>query len=166
MPTFQTVTLFSAATTTALVAGLFYAYSCSVNPGLHQLPDAAYLSAMQSINRAILNPVFFFSFLGTPLLLPLTTWQQFSQPVTLRFWLLLAATFVYMIGVFGITMFCNVPLNNALDAFSMENASAAELGAQRSGFEMPWNRWHAIRTIASIVTLLLVLGACLSSKGE
>ncbi|MBD2701630.1 DUF1772 domain-containing protein [Spirosoma sp. BT702] len=166
MPNFQTFALYSAATTTALMAGLFYAYSCSVNPGLHRLPDVAYLSAMQSINRAILNPVFFICFLGAPASLPLSTWHQYGQPVTLRFWLLLAATSVYVVGVFGVTMFCNVPLNNALDAFSIENASVAQLSEQRSAFELPWNRWHSIRTIASVIALMLVLGACLAAKEE
>lgn len=70
---------------TALVAGLFYAYSCSVSPGLGRLPDAGYLSAMQSINRAIQNPVFFISFLGCLILLPLSTYLHYSSPVTLRF---------------------------------------------------------------------------------
>ena len=47
-----------AATTTALIAGLLYAYSCSVNIGLGRLADAEYISAMQSINKAIQNPLF------------------------------------------------------------------------------------------------------------
>ena len=42
-----------AATTTALITGLLYAYSCSVNIGLGRLADAEYIAAMQSINKAI-----------------------------------------------------------------------------------------------------------------
>ncbi|GAB3989925.1 DUF1772 domain-containing protein [Spirosoma daeguense] len=166
MPTLSTITLYAAATTTALMAGLFYAYACSVNPGLNRLSDEAYLSAMQSINRAILNPVFFLCFLGAPVLLPLSTWLQFSQPLTLRFWLLLIASFVYVIGVFGVTAACNVPMNEALDAFNIQTASAEEISAQRATFEKPWNNWNTVRTVANIVALLLVLGACLSPKTE
>jgi uncharacterized membrane protein len=51
------------ATVTALIAGLFYAYTCSVNIGLGKLPDEGYIAAMQSINREILNLLFFVSFM-------------------------------------------------------------------------------------------------------
>ena len=43
----------------ALIAGLFYSFSVSVNPGLHKLSDSEYIKATKSINRAILNPFFF-----------------------------------------------------------------------------------------------------------
>src|SRR5438105_15298485 len=89
------IILLATATTTALIAGLFYAYSCSVNPGLGRLPDNEYLAAMQSINRAILNPVFFMSFMGTLLLLPLSTYLHYRQPNRSLFYLLLMATILY-----------------------------------------------------------------------
>ncbi|QHV99121.1 anthrone oxygenase family protein [Spirosoma endbachense] len=164
MPTLQTITLASAATTTALMGGLFYAYSCSVNPGLGRLSDVAYLSAMQSINRAILNPVFFVGFMGTAILLPLSTWSHYQQPVSGRFWLLLCASIVYLIGTFGVTILGNVPLNDALDAFSIQTASAEEVTAQRARFEAPWNRLHAIRTVAAVLAVILVIIACLTDR--
>jgi uncharacterized membrane protein len=67
------VLLFFTILLSGLVAGLLYAYSCSVNSGLKNLPDAAYLKAMQSINIAIQNPLFFASFLGLPVLLIINT---------------------------------------------------------------------------------------------
>ncbi len=161
MPTLQNITLASAATTTALMAGLFYAYSCSVNPGLSRLSDAAYLVAMQSINRAILNPVFFIGFVGTAVLLPLSTWLQYGQPVSLRFQLLLCATVIYWVGVSGVTMLGNVPLNEALDSFNVQTASVEEIAAQRAAFESPWNQLNTIRTIASVLAIVLVIIACL-----
>jgi uncharacterized membrane protein len=51
-------TLLIAVILTGLIAGLFFAYACSVNLGLTRLADAEYLKAMQSINGAILNPWF------------------------------------------------------------------------------------------------------------
>ena len=159
--TFANISLLAAAFTTALIAGLFYAYSCSVNPGLGKLSDANYLLAMQSINREILNPVFFMSFMGTVILLPVCTFMQYSQPVSLRFWLLLTATILYVVGVFGVTMFGNVPLNNALDAFNIPAASPAELAAMRLRLEGPWNSLNTIRTLANILSLMLVIAACM-----
>lgn len=63
MLTFQNIILIMTATTTALISGLLYAFTCSVNLGLGRLPDWAYINAMQSINRAILNPLFLLVFL-------------------------------------------------------------------------------------------------------
>lgn len=161
MFTLANIVLVVTATTTALIAGLFYAYACSVNLGLGRLPDAQYLAAMQSINRAIQNPLFFASFLGTVLLLPLSTYLHYGQPATIRFWLLLAATMVYLVVVLGVTMFGNVPLNEALDGFTLGGASVEEMAKQRAAFEEPWNNLHTIRTIASMLTLILVIFACL-----
>mgnify|MGYP003575908297 CR=1 FL=1 len=149
------------ATSTALIAGLFYSYSCSVNPGLGKLPDEGYLAAMQSINREILNPVFFATFMGTLILLPVSTWLQYSAGASKSFLFLLAATLIYAVGVFGVTMFGNVPLNDALDKFNLHSASMEEIKSQRSMFEVPWNKLHNIRTIANIVSLVLVVIACL-----
>jgi len=158
--TFSNIALLAAAFTTALIAGLFYGYSCSVNAALGRLPDAGYLAAMQSINREILNPLFFMSFMGTLILLPVSTWLQYSNPVSLRFYLLLAATLVYTVGTFGVTIIGNVPLNDALDVFHIQ-ASPEVLHQQRELFEKPWNQLHSIRTIANAIALILVLMACI-----
>lgn len=153
------------ATLTALIAGLFYAFSCAVNPGLGKLSDERYLAAMQSINKEIQNLLFLSSFMGTLLLLPLSTWLQFRIGVTDSFWLLLTATFVYAIGVFGLTMFGNVPLNQALDRFNLSSAAAKEMTIQRERFEIPWNRFHRIRTVASVLTVMLVIAALVYRTG-
>lgn len=147
-------------TTTGLMAGLFFAWSCSVIPGLARLPDAGYLAAMQAMNRAILNPLFLAAFIGTLLLLPLSTILHYGRPAPARFWLLLAAAIVYAVGVFGVTMAGNVPLNETLDAFNLGSASASDLAAQRAAFERPWNDLHLIRTWASTLSLLLAIIAC------
>jgi uncharacterized membrane protein len=57
----------------------------------------------------------------------------------------------------------NVPLNNMLDAFDLRNSGIEELAKQRRGFEIPWNRLHTIRTIASIAALALVIVACVKN---
>ncbi|WP_128546641.1 anthrone oxygenase family protein [Larkinella soli] len=162
--TITDVVVLSAAVATGLMAGLFYAYSFSVSPGLARVSDAAYLAAMQAINRAILNPVFFAGFLGALVLLPLSTWLQYGQPVSARFWLLLGAAVVYTVGVFGVTGLGNVPLNDALEAFDLSSATADELAAMRTRFESPWNRLNAVRTLSAVLSELLVTAALLSPK--
>lgn len=153
-----TIVLILATLTTALIAGLFYSYSCSVNPGLGQLPDKEYLGAMQAINKAILNPLFFFSFMGTLLLLPLSCYLHYQQP---NFTFLLAATIIYIVGTFGVTVAGNVPLNEALAQFDLNTASVTEIANHRTKFEGAWNRLHSIRTIANVASLVFAIMACI-----
>ena len=161
MLTAANILLVLTATTTALMAGLFYAFSCSVNLGLARLSNAEYISAMQSINRAIQNPIFFAAFLSAPILLPISTFLHYEQPLPVRFRYLLAATIIYLIGTFGVTMFGNVPLNNALDRFDLESAAEAEIALQRTNFETRWNNLNTIRTVSSTLAVILVAIACL-----
>lgn len=154
---FSTTLWVLTATTTALVAGLFYGYSVSVNPGLHALSNVEYLKAMQSINRAILNPSFFVCFLGSLFLLPATTYLQYSGASSVSFWLLIGATLLYATGVMGVTVLGNVPLNEALDKIDLQQITANEMESQRIRFEKPWNQLHNIRTFASVISFILVI---------
>jgi uncharacterized membrane protein len=73
---FENIILVLAGILTALVTGLYFGYSVSVNGGLHRLNDFEFVKAMQSINAAIQNPLFFVSFIAPLLLLPLATFLQ------------------------------------------------------------------------------------------
>ena len=145
---------------TALMAGLFYAWSCSVMPGFARLADREFVSAMQATNRAIQNPIFFAAFFGAPVFLVISAVLFYDQST--RFSLLLAATNVYFVGTFGVTVFGNVPLNNRLDRFDLETAGVEEIAAQRANFERRWNNLNTIRTVSSTAALVLVLIACLN----
>ncbi len=158
------IILLITATATALSAGIFYTFTCSVNSGLRKLPDREYLSAMQSINKEILNPLFFMNFLGALLLLPISSWLHYRDGDSSRFVLLLIATLVYVTGVFGVTILGNVPLNNVLAGINLSASTVEEISKLRIHFEVPWNRLHTIRTISSTISLVLVLMACLNSS--
>ena len=73
---FENIILVLAGTLTALVTGLYFGFSVSVNGGLHRLNDYEYVKAVQSINAVIQNPFFIVSFIGPVLLLPLATFLQ------------------------------------------------------------------------------------------
>lgn len=158
--TLSTIILVITMTLIALQAGLFYAWSCSVMPGFARLADREFVSAMQKTNRAILNPVFFASFFGAPIFLIISTVFHYHQ--SSRFWFLLAATIVFLVGTFGVTMFGNVPLNNRLDHFDSESATDEEINLQRKNFERPWNNLNTIRTSASTIAVILTAIACLN----
>jgi uncharacterized membrane protein len=146
----------------ALIAGLFYAYSCSVNLGLGKLSDIEYIKAMQSINREIQNPLFFTCFFGALILIPLSAYLNYNQQPSVRFCLLLIAAFAYIVGVFGVTVGGNVPLNNALENFSVINATQESIRDQRALFETKWNTLNAIRTVSSLLAVVLLIIACMN----
>lgn len=129
-------------------------------PGFARLPDREFILAMQATNRAIQNPVFFAAFFGAPILLPFSAFLHYGQ--TARFRCLLAATVIYLIGVFGVTVFGNIPLNNALDRFDLKSAREEDAARQRANFEERWNDLNTVRTASSTLAVLLVVFACLN----
>ncbi|MGH7158341.1 MAG: DUF1772 domain-containing protein [Candidatus Saccharimonadales bacterium] len=156
--TFENIVLVIAGTLTALLAGLFFGYAVSVVPAFKRLKDAEYVRAMQAINIAILNPVFFVSFMGPLVLLPFSAFLAWDNDSTARFWLLVCASAVYIVGTFGITAAGNVPLNEKL---AKAEGSEKELSAARAAFETSWNYLHNLRTFAAIAATILVFAACL-----
>ena len=158
----QTI-LFATAITTGLIAGLFYSWTVSVTPGIHKLGDREYLLAFQAMNKAILNPFFFLSFIGTVVLLPCATWIHFSIDRT-KFYLLLAASLIYWIGILGVTAAGNVPMNESLAALDVNAASTAEISARRLAFESRWNLLNTVRTLTSISSFVLVIIACIRQR--
>jgi uncharacterized membrane protein len=157
----QTIILIITTLFSGLMAGLFYAWSISVTPGLAKINDISYLQAFQSMNRAILNPLFFVFFFGLVLLLPLLSYLSFQTSIGNQFWYVLAATILYFIGIMGVTIGGNIPLNNALEALQIESMTPEQMDVFRKGFESKWNRLNHIRTISSILTFLLLVIACI-----
>jgi len=153
---------FFAALFSALMGGLFFTWSNAVVTGLAKIPDHGYISAMQSINRAILNPLFLLIFMGTNLLLPLAAWFQYRAGEQPGWWLMALAALIYIIGVFGITIGGNIPLNQMLDKFALNSSPAQEMKDLRTVFENRWNNLNLVRAWTSVISLALVLLSLLS----
>ena len=141
---------------TGLLAGLFFGYQCSVINGLGALGNKEYISAFQSINKAIQNPVFFISFIGSLIILPIASYVAYKNGQGHLLPYLLFATAIYIVGVFGITVVCNVPLNDMLAGFNIQLATDGQLQDMRTKFETGWNKWHLIRTIAAIASFVML----------
>jgi uncharacterized membrane protein len=139
----------------AIMAGLLFAFSNFVMRALSELPAAYGLEAMQRINVDIVNPLFLSLFLGTPALCLVVTIVALQGGAGGVRTILLAGAACYLVGVVGVTMGFNVPLNNAL----------ASLGAAAAPVDWPayvgrWLRWNHVRTVAAFVSaVLLLIGA-------
>ncbi len=147
---------------TGLTAGLCFTWSNAVTPGIGRLDDLSYLKAFQSMNRAIINSKFMVVFMGPTILLFLNAYL-FRDNNTV-FWLFLVAAILFFIGIGLVTVFCNVPLNEILDTSNLEALSKVELQELRNRFEQPWNRWHTIRTMSSLLSFVFLIIGILYSK--
>lgn len=147
--------------TTGLMSGLLYGWSVSVIPGTKRVPATNYVDTMQHINRAIINPAFVIPFMGIPLVLGGAAVMQFRAGDHRRGWLLAGATATYVVGVLGVTIGGNVPLNDALDAFDLRGSTSDAVEQRRTTYERPWNRWHHLRTIAGVGSFALAATAAL-----
>jgi uncharacterized membrane protein len=125
-----------------LSAGLFFAFTVAVMPGLREVGDSAFADTMNSINRVIVNPPFLLAFLGSAIVAVVTAVLAFGAGEEARGWAFAIAAGSYLIGVVGVTGLVNVPLNNALGQ-----------NRDRSAFEVRWVRFNTVRTMAGIISL-------------
>lgn len=164
MRTLLTATLLTATITTGVVAGLFFAYACSVMPGLARSSDRTLVETMQNINRAIINPVFLLPFVGTIVLIALAAvlaWR--AGDGTALPWIV-AALVVYVVA-FLVTMVVNVPLNDALDGAG-DPDRITDLAAVRERFEDRWVTWNVLRSVAHTIAFGLLAWALVVSGAD
>jgi uncharacterized membrane protein len=145
-----------------MVTGLFWGWAFSAMPGLRSVDDRTYVASMQPINRAILNPMFLVAFTGTVVVLAVAALTTFLAGDTRRAWWITAAAVTYTVGVFGVTVAGNVPLNDALDAFAPAGADDAGFAAARRAYEGPWNRLHVIRSALGVLAVVFAATAALT----
>ena len=138
-----------------LTAGLFFGWAVSVNPGLRRVADETYIETMQRVNVAIVNPLFILVFLGTPIALVAAALANGSA------WLW-ASALTYIVGVLGVTIGGNIPLNNSLDEFDLPAADAGASVQRRHSYETPWVRWHNVRTVANVAAFAFAVVAALT----
>jgi uncharacterized membrane protein len=159
--TLENILLVLGGTLTGLLAGVFYAFNVAVVPALRRLKAREHIAAMNAINDKIKNPIFFLSFFGPTLLLPLAAYLHRAEST---FPLLVAAALLHIVGSNGVTAAGNIPLNERLDKVNLDQISDAEAEQIRQDFQgpgSPWMRFHAVRTLAAIAATALVFIVCL-----
>jgi uncharacterized membrane protein len=147
----------AAAVGAAVVAGLMFAFSTSVMPGLARRPHAEGIASMQAMNSAILNPLFGLAFGGTAVLClvlavtaPLTTDESHAVLRAL-------GSVLYVVGPFGVTMVANVPMNEALDAVDPASDEGATYWRTYLRRWTAWNHLRALLGTAASVLLILAV---------
>jgi len=136
-----------AITGAGVVTGLLFAFSNFVMQALAKLPNEQGLCAMQEINEKIINPIFVTFFLGTPLLCVIIGANAFMNLDSTPSITSLCGVVLYLVGPFGITMLCNVPLNNRLAKADLTDADTVW-----TDYQVRWQRWNHLRTYIGIVS--------------
>ncbi|MDQ3755048.1 MAG: DUF1772 domain-containing protein [Acidobacteriota bacterium] len=130
-----------------LIAGVFFAFSSFMMKALARLPPGEGIAAMQSINVAVINPLFMTAFLGTAaacvlvMVSPLLRWHAPGAAY------LLAGSILYLVGTLFVTVVFNVPLNEALASVAPEDPDSASLWAS---YLANWTAWNHVRTAAAL----------------
>ena len=144
------VTLLSAVGV-GISAGLYFIFSNTVMDALSRIKPPEGIAAMQSINRVILNPLFFLVFMGTAitsLIIAVSLFWRWGQPGSVY---LLFGSLFYLIGTILVTVVFNVPMNNDLDRAQPESSEAKTLWEK---YVRDWTAWNHVRTASCILGLL------------
>ena len=146
----------------ALVGGIFFAFSSFVMKALARVPSEEGIGAMQSINVVVLNPSFLGAFIGTAVVslamggLALAGWGRPSAP------LFLSGALMYVVGTFLVTGLGNVPLNNELAAVPSTDPAAQDVWER---YLSRWTAWNHVRTAAAMVAALLYILGLIQTRG-
>lgn len=125
-----------------LSGGATFAFSSFVMRGLSKLDGPDAVRAMQAINEAALRPAFLIVFMGTGLFAVLLSASHMLHAGLERTGLHLG-TLVYVVGVVGVTVVKNVPLNDRLARTAPDTAGAFAAYAE------PWLLWNHVRVLAA-----------------
>lgn len=137
-----------------LIGGLLFAFSNFVMKALSQQTPENGVRTMQAINVYILNPLFILIFIGTALASAVLVVTAFTRLPSPDARLLLAGAVLYLVGVLGITLVFNVPLNNKLESLEPSGAAAAQFW--RSSYLTGWIWWNHLRTVAALLAAALL----------
>ena len=152
----MTALLYTTALGTALVAGIFYAFSTFIMGALGRLEPRAGIAAMQSINIVVINPLFMLAFFGSGILCVAAIVLSFVGEHGPAPSIVLAGGALYLLGCLLVTIAGNVPLNNRLAEADPDTREAAELW---SLYLSRWTFWNHVRTAASLTAAAVFLFA-------
>jgi uncharacterized membrane protein len=137
-----------------VVGGVFYAFSTFLMRALKRLPAPEGVAAMQSINVAVINPLFLGVFVGAAVssvvlaAVAIVRWNDAAHARSAPW--MLAGAVLYAAGTFGVTMACNVPRNNQLARLSAASTASALFWDR---YVVGWTRWNHVRTAAAVLAM-------------
>jgi uncharacterized membrane protein len=150
------VLTFVAVIGSGLAAGVFFAFSSFVMPGLRRLPAPQGIRAMQAINVTAVRPPFMIDLVGTAVLCAvLAVLGVINLGHPYGPWLLTGGL-VYIAGSIGLTRAFHIPRNDALDALDPDAPASAD---HWNRYQREWNAGNHVRgLLCAVATGLLTAG--------
>ena len=139
----------------AFVGGVFLAFSDFIMRSLAITSGHGGIEAMQAINREVFRWIFMTLFLGMAAVSVAIAAYGFFGLSGPAGKLILMAGLVYLFGCFAVTVFFNVPMNEALAG--METASEKARAYWLETYVPRWTFWNSVRTAACAVSAALLL---------
>lgn len=146
--------LWVAAISGGLMAGTYLAFTGFIMRSFASLPVAQGVAAMNAINHIILKSSFmplFFGSTGVFAALGVVGAWHWGEPGAGG---AVAAGLVYVVGMFVVTAFGNVPLNNRL---ARVGGHGAETEPAWADYLTRWTRWNTLRAVASTTAFALCI---------
>lgn len=141
----------------ALVGGVLLAFSDFIMRSLNTANSPGGIEVMQVINREVIKWLFMTLFLGMAAISVVIigyAYVNLEGPVAM---LIMLAAGLYIVGVFGVTVVFNVPLNNQLDGMEFTSQAALDFWTKR--YLPNWTFWNSLRTFASVLAASIYMFA-------
>ncbi|MEL6870261.1 MAG: anthrone oxygenase family protein [Pseudomonadota bacterium] len=143
----------------AVIGGVFSAFSEFIMSGLLRTSPACGIASMQHINRTVLKTQFvvgIFSIAIFSILFAVYSVAVFEGRALAT---IILAALVYLPSVFFMTMLGNVPMNDKLESLDHTSREAEVYWAQ---YGRDWTRLNHIRSIGSVLTSALYIAAAIT----
>lgn len=157
MDALQEIALIAATITMGIGAGVYLLYAFAIMPGLRRTDHRTFVGAFQQIDTAIVGPFLLIFFIG-PLVLAAVAAALYLGAGDLQATALIAGAFVLQLGMAGITVRVNVPLNDGIKAAGRPDQIDVSLVRARFD-EARWVRWNNVRAVAASVACGLLAWA-------
>ena len=148
--------LWASAIGCGLMAGVYFAFSAFIMTSLGRIAPASGMMAMNAtivdIVKSPFMPVFMLTTLTAASLAVLGV-VRWGQPGST---LMVIGGAIYVLGMFGVTMMVNQPMNEALLAADPATSQGV---AVWSRYVIDWTLWNHVRTVASTVATAMFIAA-------
>jgi uncharacterized membrane protein len=152
MSTLSVIATIAAIVGSALIGGIFFAFSNFIMKALERVPSSEGMLAMQTINVTVLNPGFLGVFMGTALFCLILAvsaiihWESAYSPY------LLGGAVAYVGGTWFVTILGNVPLNDKLAAVNPDDSASTKIWEH---YLEHWTKLNTQRAGAALLAAVL-----------
>ena len=139
----------------ALIAGVFLAFSDFIMRSLSLTGGNGGVEAMQVINREVFRWVFMALFLGMAAVSLFIVYYGAMNIANPAGAMILLAGLVYLVCCFGVTIFFNVPMNEALAGMDLSEGMTRTYWLDT--YLPRWTFWNTVRTAFCGMSAALLL---------